>query len=336
MREADSPIFQQTRQWLEQPGNVFHLIIDELHLYRGTSGTEVAYLLRLLLRRLGLTPTDPRLRILASSASLDPRNADSLTFLSDFFGCEWEPEQIIPGSEELIPEPIDIEIFYRDEHLVVVNKPPGLVMYPAAGHRSGTLMNALLYNVGRLAEVGGPLRPGVVHRLDKDTSGLIVVALSDKAYYGLVSQFKERTIKRLYYALVFGELKEDEGVIERPIGRSETHRKKMSTRTRRGRYAKTFWRVIQRLKGATLVEARLATGRTHQIRVHFASIGHPVLGDNIYGRKRFLEINNQRIKLPRQMLHAVTLGFVHPIKGEWLEFKTELPEDMKKIVKILL
>ncbi len=245
---------------------------------------------------------------------------------------------IIPEepSEELIPEPIDIEIFYRDEHLVVVNKPPGLVMYPAAGHRSGTLMNALLYNVGRLAEVGGPLRPGVVHRLDKDTSGLIVVALSDKAYYGLVSQFKERTIKRLYYALVFGELKEDEGVIERPIGRSETHRKKMSTRTRRGRYAKTFWRVIQRLKGATLVEARLATGRTHQIRVHFASIGHPVLGDNIYGRKRFLEINNQRIKLPRQMLHAVTLGFVHPIKGEWLEFKTELPEDMKKIVKILL
>lgn len=238
-------------------------------------------------------------------------------------------------TEELLPEPIPVEIVYRDNDIVVVNKPPGLVMYPAAGHRRGTLMNALLFYIGKLASIGGPLRPGVVHRLDKDTSGLIVVALSDNAYYGLVSQFKERTIKRLYYALVFGELKEDEGVIERPIGRSETHRKKMSTRTRRGRYAKTFWRVLKRLKGATLVEARLATGRTHQIRVHFASIGHPVLGDQVYGRKRVVEAGSTRVRVPRQMLHAATLGFVHPVKGEWLEFKSELPEDMKGIVKIL-
>ncbi len=236
---------------------------------------------------------------------------------------------------ELIPEHIPIEIIYQDEYLVVVNKPPGLVMYPAAGHRSGTLMNALLYHTGRLARVGGPLRPGVVHRLDKDTSGLVVVALNDDAYYALVEQFKERTIKRLYNALIFGQLKEDEGTIERPIGRSETHRKKMSTRTRRGRYAKTFWQVVERFHNATLVQARLATGRTHQIRVHFASIGHPVLGDHIYGRKRFLEINNQKIKIPRQMLHAATLGFTHPASGRWLEFCSEIPEDMREIMKIL-
>ncbi|NOX20481.1 MAG: RluA family pseudouridine synthase [Nitrospirae bacterium] len=239
------------------------------------------------------------------------------------------------SEERLIPEPIPLKIVYKDDYLVVVDKPAGLVMYPAAGHYSGTLMNGLLYEVGRLATVGGPLRPGVVHRLDKDTSGLVVVALKDEAYYHLVEQFKQRTIERSYLAIVFGRLKEESGVIELPIGRSETHRKKMSTRTKRGKYAKTSWRVVQELRGATLIEARLSTGRTHQIRVHFASIGHPVIGDQVYGRKQQIQVDNKRLKIQRQMLHAKTLGFRHPYSEEWMRFDSPLPDDMAGILKLL-
>ncbi len=240
------------------------------------------------------------------------------------------------SEERLIPEPIPLKIVYKDDYLVVVDKPAGLVMYPAAGHYSGTLMNGLLYEVGRLATVGGPLRPGVVHRLDKDTSGLVVVALKDEAYYHLVEQFKQRTIERSYLAIVFGRLKEESGVIELPIGRSETHRKKTSNRTRRGKYAKTSWQVIQELRGATLIEARLSTGRTHQIRVHFASIGHPVIGDQVYGRKQTLVIDNRKIKIPRQMLHARTLGFKHPATGEWMRFESSPPDDMQRVLRLLM
>ncbi|MEW6674622.1 MAG: RluA family pseudouridine synthase [Nitrospirota bacterium] len=220
----------------------------------------------------------------------------------------------------LIPEPIPLEILYKDNYLVVVNKPAGMVVYPAAGHNRGTLMNALLYHCKRLATVGGPLRPGVVHRLDKDTSGVMVVALNDEAYYNLVEQFKHKTINRRYIALVYGDLKGDAGKILLPIGRSESDRKKMSTRVKKGKEAVTRWRVLERFGNATLIEARLDTGRTHQIRVHFASTGHPVLGDRTYGRKT--------LTFPRQMLHAELLGFIHPVTGEYLEFSSPIPSDM--------
>ncbi len=220
----------------------------------------------------------------------------------------------------LLPERIAVPVLYQDDYLVVVDKPVGLVVYPAAGHRSGTLMNALAHICPKLATVGGPLRPGVVHRLDKDTSGVMVVALDDTAYYHLVEQFRERTINRRYRTLVFNPVKGETGEIALDIGRSTADRKKMSTRTQSGKEAVTRWRVLERFQDATLIEAKLGTGRTHQIRVHFAAIGHPVLGDEVYGRKTLLERGRKKIAFHRQMLHAEILGFTHPITGEYLEF----------------
>ncbi|MDA8156314.1 MAG: RluA family pseudouridine synthase [Actinomycetota bacterium] len=238
----------------------------------------------------------------------------------------------------LAPEHIPLEILYKDDYIIVVDKPAGLVVYPAVGHPGGTLMNALaFYTGGKLATIGAPLRAGVVHRLDKDTSGVIVVAVNDKAYYGLLSQFKDRMVSRSYLALVHGKPAQAEGVINLPIGRSISDRKKMSVRSRAGRQALTSWKLIESFsqKTASLVEARLGTGRTHQIRVHMASAGHPVLGDSTYGRKTSIEFRGGKILIPRQMLHARTLGFKHPISGEQLEFSSPLPEDMAGVIEKL-
>lgn len=238
--------------------------------------------------------------------------------------------------EHLIAEAIPIEILYMDEHLVVVNKPSGMVVYPAAGHSSGTLMNALFYHCKKLEAPGGPLRPGIVHRLDKDTSGVMVVALDSAAYYNLAEQFKQRTINRRYVALIYGTPKENSGQISLAIGRSESDRKKMSTRVRRGKEALTIWKVIERFRYASLIEAKLRTGRTHQIRVHSASIGHPVLGDRTYGKKIEIETKErEKLTFPRQMLHAESLGFIHPVTGEYLEFHSPMPEDMEESIKQL-
>lgn len=235
----------------------------------------------------------------------------------------------------IIPEPIPLEILYKDDYLVVVNKPAHMVVHPAAGHKKGTLINALLYHCKRLATVGEPLRPGVVHRLDKDTSGVMVVALNNVAYYNLIEQFRQRKITRRYIALVYGNLSEDKGEIALKIGRSESDRKKMSTHPKKGKEAITRWRVLERSKNATLVEIRPETGRTHQIRVHFASIGHPVLGDRTYGRKIEITIKAKKISFPRQMLHAQLLGFTHPVTGKYLEFLCTIPEDMAENIKKL-
>ncbi len=245
---------------------------------------------------------------------------------------------VSPPEEEtagLVPEAIPVGILYEDEYVVVVDKPAGMVVYPAAGHVHGTLMNSLAYHCGKLATVGAPLRPGVVHRLDRDTSGVMVVALDDGAYYNLVEQFRRRTIKRKYLALVFGDLKAGTGEIALPIGRSVSDRKKMSTRVRKGKEAVTRWKVLRRFGIATLLEVRLGTGRTHQIRVHFSSVGHPVLGDGTYGRKTEVVIGKKRIMLPRQMLHAEMLGFVHPVSGEYMEFSSPLPDDMRRVLDVL-
>lgn len=235
----------------------------------------------------------------------------------------------------LIPEALPIEILYEDDFLVVVNKPPDMVVYPAAGHNKGTLMNALAYHCKKLASIGGPLRPGIVHRLDKDTSGVMVITLDNGAYYNLVEQFRQRTINRKYSALVYGDLKEATGEISLPIGRSESDRKKMSTRARKGKEAITRWKTLQRFDYATLIEVRLGTGRTHQIRVHLASIGHPVMGDMTYGKKTGFEKNKKKVIIPRQMLHAETLGFAHPVSGEYIEFSSPMPEDMQEVLSEL-
>lgn len=231
--------------------------------------------------------------------------------------------------EGLIPQDIPIEILFKDEHIIVVNKPSGIVVYPAAGHTDGTLMNAIAYHCGRLTAPGAPLRPGIVHRLDKDTSGVMVIALNDASYYNLVEQFKKRTINRKYIAIIYGILKEDSGEIIKKICRSESDRKKMTTYLKKGKEALTRWRVMKRLPNATIIEARLATGRTHQIRVHFASIGHPVLGDRVYGKKCEIKIKEgKKIFFQRQMLHAEMLGFIHPATQKYMEFSSPIPNDM--------
>jgi 23S rRNA pseudouridine1911/1915/1917 synthase len=235
----------------------------------------------------------------------------------------------------LVPEPIPVGLFYKDTHIIVADKPAGMVVYPAAGHSRGTLMNAIAYHSEKLASIGAPLRPGVVHRLDKDTSGVMVVALDDAAYYNLVQQFRERAIHRRYVVLVYGNLKNDIGEIALPIGRSESDRKKMSTKTRKAKEAVTRWKVLKRFGCATLIEAQLGTGRTHQIRVHCASIGHPVIGDKTYGKKTEIEIEKKKIPVLRQMLHAQTLGFRHPATGEYMEFSSPVPGDMSEILGIL-
>lgn len=240
-----------------------------------------------------------------------------------------EPEGI------LIPEDIPLEVIHEDDQIIVINKPPHMVIYPAAGNKSGTLMNALASRCRRLSSIGAPLRPGVVHRLDKETSGVIVIAKDDAAYYNLVRQFKEKSIDKHYLALVYGNLKTESGQIDAAIGRSVSDRKKMSTKTRRGKEAITRFEVIKRFHSATMAKVTILTGRTHQIRVHFASIGHPVLGDKTYGRKAFLREGEKKISFSRQMLHAFSLKLRHPATQEVMEFSAPVPEDMKMAIEEL-
>ena len=228
------------------------------------------------------------------------------------------------------PEPIQLAIAHEDEHLIVVDKPAGLVVHPAAGHTGGTLVNALLHHCADLSGVGGVRRPGIVHRLDKGTSGLIVVAKTDLAHRHLARQFKQRTIDRAYLALVRGSPKAETGKIDAAIGRHPTDRKRFSTRARTARSAVTHWNVEQRFARYTLLRVRLETGRTHQIRVHLASAGLPIACDPVYGggRKRA-----EDLPLQRQALHAATLGFEHPATGVRLAFESPLPPDMAHAIE---
>ncbi len=234
----------------------------------------------------------------------------------------------------LIPQNIPLQILYEDQFLIVISKPPGIVVYPCIGHPNGTVMNAVAYHFKKLATIGGPLRPGVVHRLDKDTSGAMIIAMDDEAYYKLVEMFKKREIKKEYIALVYGKIKDD-GKITSPIGRSPSDRKKMSTKAIMSKEAITEWNVIKRFNNYSLVKIKIITGRTHQIRVHFSSIGHPVLGDPLYGKKTYLELKTYKIKIPRQLLHAHKIEFIHPVKGEKISIEAPLPEDMAEIIKII-
>jgi len=241
----------------------------------------------------------------------------------------------IPPPEPVLsePEPHNIDILYEDKHIIVINKEPGLVVHPAPGHNNGTLVNRLLYHCPGLEGIGGKLRPGIVHRLDKDTSGTIVAAKNDTAHINLAAQFKSRKIIKIYLALVHGVVKSESGSISLPIGRHPSDRKKMSTISRKSRSAKTFWKVIERFNGTTLLELDLKTGRTHQIRVHCTAINHPIVGDHVYGGKKTAK--NLPAFVPRQMLHAWRLEFAHPVTGKAMSFKSPVPPDMEKIIETL-
>lgn len=237
---------------------------------------------------------------------------------------------------ETLPQDLPLDIIYEDGSIVVVNKPAGMVVHPAAGNYEGTLVNAVLYHCRDLSGIGGVIRPGIVHRLDKDTSGLIVVAKNDEAHRDLSDQFKKHLVTKVYYAFAFGNFKEDEGVIDAAVGRHPVERKKMSVYSKRGKEALTRWKVLERYGFMSFLEIRIETGRTHQIRVHLNSIGHPILGDNIYGNSAKRVQANQdtnvrsRLKsLKRHALHAGQLGFAHPRTRENLKFEAPLPDDME-------
>lgn len=228
------------------------------------------------------------------------------------------------------PEAIDLKIIYEDDDVLVLNKPKGLVVHPAAGHSGGTLVNALLHHCRELSGIGGEARPGIVHRLDKDTSGVLVVTKNDRAHLSLATQFREHTVTREYVAIVHGEVQAKQGIIDAPIARDPKHRKKMAVCPEgRGRRAVTRFCVLERLPGYTLLALRLETGRTHQIRVHMASIGHPVVGDSTYGPRKTIML------AASQALHARLLGFRHPADGRYLEFKAEAPPEFHKLLERL-
>ena len=239
----------------------------------------------------------------------------------------------------VVPEPrildvkaenIALDILYEDHDIIVINKPRGMVVHPAAGNYSGTLVNALLEHCKEsLSDINGVIRPGIVHRIDKDTSGVLVVAKNNSAHSQLSERLKEHDIQRVYIAVAEGVIREESGKIDAPIGRHPVERKKMAVNVKNGRRAVTYFKVLERFQSATLLEVKLETGRTHQIRVHMSYIGYPLVGDPVYGRKK------QRYDLNGQALHAKLLGFVHPSTGEYMEFEAELPEDFKALLEKL-
>ncbi len=232
-----------------------------------------------------------------------------------------EPEKL-----KLAPEDIDIEIVYEDDDVLVVNKPQGMVVHPAPGHYCGTLVNALLFHSKSLSSINGIIRPGIVHRIDKDTSGLLMIAKNNKAHNFLAAQLKEHSTKRIYYALVHGNLKSESGTIDAPIGRHPVNRLKWAVVEKNSKRAVTHFKVIERFSGFNLVQLKLETGRTHQIRVHMSYIGHPLVGDPLYGLKK------KKFSLKGQMLHARVIGFIHPTTLKYMEFKSEIPDYFEAIL----
>lgn len=241
-----------------------------------------------------------------------------------------EAELPPPENIDIVPEDIPLDIMYEDDDLIVINKPQNMVVHPAPGHYTGTLVNALMFHCGdNLSGINGVLRPGIVHRIDKDTSGVLVIAKSDLAHKGLSEQLAEHSMKRVYNAIVYNSFNEESGTVDRNIDRSKNDRKKMAVVMQGGRNAVTHYKVIEKLGKYTWVELQLETGRTHQIRVHMSYIGHPLLGDPVYGPKKC------PFNLNGQVLHAKVLGFIHPRTGEYMEFNSELPDYFSSLIERL-
>ena len=241
-----------------------------------------------------------------------------------------EIEMPSPEVPEILPENIPLDILYEDDQVLIVNKPKGMVVHPAPGHSSGTLVNAVMYHCGSsLSGINGVLRPGIVHRIDRDTTGALAVCKTDTAHLSLSAQLKEHSITRKYVAIVHGNIKEDDGTVDAPIGRHPVDRKKMAINREHGREAVTHYHVLERYGKYTYIECTLETGRTHQIRVHMTSIGHPLLGDEVYSSSK------SPFQLQGQTLHAMTLGFIHPTTGQYVEFEAPLPEYFTKLLEIL-
>ena len=255
-----------------------------------------------------------------------------------FGGQRFELNVPAPRADKAEAQDIKLDIVYEDAHLIVVDKPAGLVVHPAAGHADGTLVNALLHHCrGKLSGIGGVQRPGIVHRIDKDTSGLLVVAKSDVAHEGLAKLFAAHDIERKYFAIVSGSPAPPAGTVRTQIGRSTTNRKKMAVLPEnKGKHAVTHYRMVESFGKTALVECKLETGRTHQVRVHMAHIGHPLIGDSVYSnRQNPYRIGPNQSKFDRQALHAASLGFIHPVSGETLRFDSSLPEDMQLLLSQL-
>ncbi|MFD2672286.1 RluA family pseudouridine synthase [Marinicrinis sediminis] len=229
---------------------------------------------------------------------------------------------------EIMPEAIPLEVVYEDTDVIVVNKPRGMVVHPAAGHRSGTLVNALMHHCKDLSGINGVIRPGIVHRIDKDTSGLIMAAKNDKAHASLAEQLKAHTVNRKYLAIVHGRLEHQQGTIDAPIGRDPKNRKAYTVIERNSKQAVTHFVVLDQLEDYAILELKLETGRTHQIRVHMKFIGHPLVGDPMYGRSKGMTMEGQA-------LHAAVLGFVHPASGDYMEFEAPLPPEMEQLLQVL-
>lgn len=242
-----------------------------------------------------------------------------------------------PESADILPEDIPLDILYEDRDVIVVNKPKGMVVHPAAGHYSGTLVNALMYHCGsQLSGINGVLRPGIVHRIDRDTTGSVIACKNDRAHQEIARQLEQHTITRRYRAIVRGNIKEDEGVVDAPIGRHRTDRKRMAI-VSDGKRAVTHYRVLERFGDYTYIECVLETGRTHQIRVHMSSISHPLLGDEVYGRTKAgaVPARLRHVQWSGQVLHAMVLGFTHPATGEYMEFTAPLPAYFEEILEAL-
>jgi 23S rRNA pseudouridine1911/1915/1917 synthase len=318
---------------METPGNSFSFTVAEPHIgmrldivlsehLQNCSRSYAAQLIQQAFVQVNRQPCKPSYRV-----RLEDRISGRL------------PE---PEPSEYRPEPIDLDVLFEDAFLIVINKPPGLVVHPAPGHPSGTLVNGLLHHCPDLAAFRGEIRPGIVHRLDKDTSGVMVIAKNPSSHENLAAQFKARTVRKTYLAIVRGEMTAPKGEIHLPIGRHPTARKQMSTISAKPRRAETHYRVREILAGATLLELGLKTGRTHQIRVHCAALHHPVVGDPVYGGRHHAAPDHMRdpvrqavAKIQRQMLHAWRLGFYHPDSGRWQQFEAEMPEDMRRLLNRL-
>jgi 23S rRNA pseudouridine1911/1915/1917 synthase len=287
----------------------------------------------------GITRSTAQKLIINGSALINDENVKPSHKVKegDVVVVETEP----PAPSKAQPEAIPIDIIYEDENVVVVNKPPNMVVHPAAGNYSGTMVNALLHHCRDLSGIGGVLRPGIVHRLDKGTSGVIIAAKNDETHLSLSVQFKERSVLKRYIALVFGQMQADKGIITSGIGRDSKNRKKISSKTSKKKEAITFYKVMKSFEGFSLVELTPKTGRTHQLRVHLSEMGYPIVGDVLYGaRGRINSVKDKMLQkrlkeLDHFLLHASYIKFMHPVKKEYVEYFAPVPEDFNEILKLL-